>query len=167
MTEQNTDSPFTQCPVCGSTDLSESLEKQTFPAGPEGAGDVSALVPMMHCASCDFTFTDHRAEAIRHDAICRHLGLLTPDDIRHIREDIYGMSRKAFAEAFKFGEASLERWENRKLFQNPQADVLLRLLADPQIGCRIRSWTDLRLREVAVSEIEPKKKGNYLDSMFQ
>jgi len=137
---RNTPGPFTQCPVCGSTDLSENLEQQTFPAGPEGSEDISALVPMMHCAACDFAFTDHRAEAIRHDAICRHSGLLTPEEIRHIREDIYGMSRKAFAEAFKFGEASLERWENRKLFQNPQADVLLRLLADQQIGQRVRSW---------------------------
>jgi hypothetical protein len=36
---------------------------------------------MMHCADCDFAFTDHRAEPIRHDAVCRQLGLLTADEI--------------------------------------------------------------------------------------
>jgi putative zinc finger/helix-turn-helix YgiT family protein len=167
MTRENADKPFKACPVCGSSELAESLKEQTFPAGSEGAGEVSALVPMMHCANCDFMFTDHRAEAIRHDAVCRHLGLLTPDEIRHIREDVYGMSRKAFAEAFKFGEASLERWENRKLFQNSQADVLLRLLADPEIGHRVRSWSERRVQEGSIDPTAPKRERRYSISTFQ
>jgi hypothetical protein len=79
------------------------------------------------------------------------------------------MSCKAFAEELNIGGALLDRWENRKLFQNPQADVLLRLLADPQIGCRVQSWTDMWLRNVADSEVKKMKmtERKYPDSMFR
>jgi len=132
----------TRCPACGGKRLEERIEQQFFPFGIEEPVDIMAEVPVVRCLDCAYHFTDSRAEMIRHDAACRYQKLLTPTEIQKIRKDVYGMSRKDFADAFGFGEASLERWENRKLFQNRQADNFLRLLADRRQGERLIGWPD-------------------------
>ena len=43
---------------------------------------------------------------IRHEAVCRHLGVLAPGEIRALRRE-HGMSRAAFARLTGFGEATL------------------------------------------------------------
>ena len=37
--------------------------------------------------SLRFEYLDDEAERLKHGAICRHLGVLSPDEIRHIRKD--------------------------------------------------------------------------------
>lgn len=124
------------CPVCGKTGVSETWEEQTFPFGSDSPVDLHVRVPVMTCAACGFSFTDDRAAQIRHDEACRYQNLVTPDEIRRVREDVYGMSRREFEKSFGISEASLERWENRKLFPSRQATTLLRLLEDQAIGQR-------------------------------
>ena len=125
----------TLCPACGGT-TSESSEPQTFKFSEDGSVKLTAIVPVIACSACGFEYTDHRAEEIRHDTVCQHLNILTPSEIRRIRKS-YGLSRKNFSDAFGVGEASIERWENYKTFQNKALDNLLRLLSDRNNGERL------------------------------
>jgi DNA-binding transcriptional regulator YiaG len=124
------------CPVCGARDVTESWDLQAFEFGTEHPVELQARVPVLTCQSCRFAFTDDRAEDIRHDEACRHQNLITGAEVKRLREEIYGISRKDFEKHFGTSEASLERWENRKVFPSRQATTLLRLLFDRSIGER-------------------------------
>jgi putative zinc finger/helix-turn-helix YgiT family protein len=117
-----------QCPQCGSDRVGTSQTEDCFTYGSgEYAVQLRALVPLRTCQSCGFRFLDSEAEDIQHETVCRHLGVLTPADIRAIR-DARGMSRAEFARVTKLGEATLARWEHGALIQNAAYDQLLYLL---------------------------------------
>ena len=78
---------------------------------------------------------------MRHEAVCRHLGVLTPKEIIAIRKS-YGMSRAVFARLTGIGEASLARWENGLLIQSPAYDRFLFLLTFPENLERLKSRKD-------------------------
>jgi putative zinc finger/helix-turn-helix YgiT family protein len=120
------------CPECGSAAVNSRLERQRFPYG-EGtdAVELEALVPVNGCSECSFEYLDDSAETIRHEAVCRHLGVLTPDEIRGIREE-YALSRAEFCRLTRLGEATLNRWENGILIQNQAYNQFLRLLRFPE-----------------------------------
>ena len=131
------------CPECGSTRVSTRLERQRFPYG-EGseAVELEAVVPVTKCSECGFEYLDDSAEAIRHEAVCRHLGVLNPDEIRRIREE-YGFSRAEFSRLTRLGEATLNRWENGILVQNQAYDRFLRLLRFPENVRRLQTKATL------------------------
>jgi len=120
------------CPMCGGKNVHTTIEVEKFVygAGPE-AVELTARVPVRTCNACGFQFTDDVAEEVRHDAVCRHLGVMTPKEVARIRK-AYGMSRAVFARLTRIGEASLTRWENGLLIQNPAYDQLLYLLTFPE-----------------------------------
>jgi putative zinc finger/helix-turn-helix YgiT family protein len=66
---------------------------------------------------------------ISHKAICKVLGLLTPDEIRAVRDRL-AMSQVEFSKLTGFGEATISRWERGRLLQNRANDRYLRLLAE-------------------------------------
>ena len=129
------------CPVCGGA-TTEIVKAQEFSISDNSSDKLSVEVPTLICGECGFEYTDFRAEEVRHDAICDHLRLLKPREILAIRKT-YNMSRKEFSEAFGLGEASIERWENRKTFQNRALDNLLRLLVDRNNGQRLTNTRQL------------------------
>lgn len=133
----------TDCPLCKSGKMSELQEVERFPYGDEGA-EIEAIVPVLRCQGCDFAITDERAEKIRHAAVCSHLGLLSPEEILNIRKGLLNMSRDAFHEAYGLSAASMERWENGKLFQSEAADTLLRAIQDPEQARRLDRRTSSR-----------------------
>ena len=94
------------------------------------AVELTVRIPVRVCGSCGFEFLDHEAETLKHEAVCAHLGVLSPREIRVIRE-MHGMSRVAFSKATGLGEATLNRWEKGMLIQNQANDRYLRLLASP------------------------------------
>ena len=85
-------------------------------------------VPVRRCEDCDFEYLDDEAEQLKHEAVCRHLGVLSPDEIRHIRKG-FGMTQAVFAQVTGIGVASLIRWENGLTIQTHAYDRYLRLLA--------------------------------------
>ncbi len=93
----------------------------------EKAVDIHMVIPVERCTGCGEEFTGPEAETIQHEAICRHMGVLAPSEIRAIREDA-GYSRSAFAQLTGLGESSLQRWEDGDEVQQPAIDRLLRLL---------------------------------------
>lgn len=104
--------------------------KHTFTYGSgTGAVDLTTEIPIRTCGSCGFEFLDHEAEILKHEAVCAHLGVLSPTAIRGIRHMHNNMSRASFAKVTGLGEATLNRWENGILIQNRANDRYLRLLA--------------------------------------
>lgn len=116
------------CPVCNSRNISTVIQQQRFTYGEETeAVGLEADVPVRNCNTCRYQFTDHVAEEIKHDAVCRHLGVMSPKEIRRLREK-YGLTRADFAGLTRIGEASLARWETGILIQNYAYDQFLYLL---------------------------------------
>ncbi len=111
---------------CGAAALEDVTVVEKVVVEEDGTS-IDVEVPAVRCGSCGVTYTDHRAEPVRQTAICRHFGLLAPEEIRTIRRDL-GMSRPKFSEAFGIPTASLERWENGRLMQNESTDTLLRAI---------------------------------------
>jgi putative zinc finger/helix-turn-helix YgiT family protein len=121
----------TECPNCGSVDLSTVPEVEAFKYGKgEEAVELSATVPLHTCHNCGFQFTDASADDAKHEAICRHLGVYTPNEVVALRTR-YGLTRAQFAEITRIGEASIQRWESGQLIQNSGYDQLLFLLNYP------------------------------------
>ena len=102
-----------------------------------GAGDAAAEIavrlPVRRCDCCDFGYLDEEGERLKHEAVCRHLGVLTPREIRGIRERI-GLSRAALAKLTGIGETLLKRWETGLQIQTPECERHLRLLQRPGIA---------------------------------
>lgn len=127
-----------QCPRCGGTTVETRIERDTFPYGSgESAVELNALVPVRICTACGFEYMDGAAEDARHEAVCHHLGILTPRQIVSIRK-FHGYNRAAFASLTRFGEASLARWESGAMTQNAANDQLLFLLHFPDNIARLQ-----------------------------
>jgi DNA-binding transcriptional regulator YiaG len=116
------------CPACESGNVKERWDLDKFQYGEdESAAQLTAHVPVRVCVDCGLEYTDERAERIRHTAVCRHLGVLPPEEVLAIRER-YGKSQQDFSSLTKIGRASLARWETGSIFQNGSSDSLLFLL---------------------------------------
>jgi len=98
---------------------------------------VAENVPVERCDNpkCGEELSGPEAARIRHEAICRALGLLTPDEIRAIREGL-SLTQAEFARLTRLGEATICRWERGRLLQNPAMDRYLRLIASSEDNIR-------------------------------
>lgn len=127
-----------KCPVCGERSVTTYWYHDTFTYGSgDTAATIEADLPVRRCGACDFEFLDHEGQRLQHEAVCRHLRVLTPTEIRAIRE-ISGMTRAEFAELTGLGEATLNRWENGAVVQNRANDCYLRLLAHTNVVKELR-----------------------------
>jgi putative zinc finger/helix-turn-helix YgiT family protein len=122
-----------KCPDCGEHAVSETQVEQPFPYG-DGDNQVllRAVVPVLTCNSCGEQFADARAEILRHEAVCRHLGRMTPRELRDLR-DGYGLSQEQWADLTGLGAASVKRWETGANIQNEAYDRFMWLLLDSTI----------------------------------
>ena len=128
------------CPQCGETStVTTSPYLHTFRYGSgESAVDLSVELPLRRCSACEFEFLDDEAERLEHETICAYLGVLSPKEIRGIRE-AYDLSRNEFAQVTGLGEATLNRWENGIKIQTLANDRYLRLLALPLSMQRLKN----------------------------
>ena len=104
------------CARCGAetVDTVEHLHTFCYGAG-ESAADLTEHLPVRRCGTCGFEFLDQESERIKLEAICEHLGVLSPSGIKRIRER-YGMTLAAFADVTGLGTATLVRWDRMPLF---------------------------------------------------
>ena len=139
------------CPMCGEESITTTWSPHAFDYGSEPVSvELQVQVPVHRCGTCEFEYLDDAAERLKHIAVCDHLGVLPPDEIRRIRED-HGMTRAAFAQVTGLGEASLNRWENGLSIQSHANDRYLRLLEHPEIMRRLEEVIGSRLSESRVS----------------
>jgi putative zinc finger/helix-turn-helix YgiT family protein len=126
------------CPTCGDESVGTTVTHEEFSYGDgPSAVQLVAAVPLRTCSKCGFKFLDGDAEDAKHTAICRHLGVMTPDEVRSLRE-MCGLSRTEFARLTRLGEATLGRWERGALVQNAAYDQFLYLLSFPENLRRLR-----------------------------
>ena len=115
------------CDECGH-EVTTTWQDHTLLYGAgKAAAELAARLPVRRCERCDFDYLDEEGERLKHEAVCRHLGVLTPQEIRGIREHL-GLSRSALAKLAGVGEASLRRWEGGIGIQTPAHDRHLRLM---------------------------------------
>jgi putative zinc finger/helix-turn-helix YgiT family protein len=128
-----------ECPSCGASSLLPIQREDKLPYG-HGTDAVTLKValPAFRCTECGFEFTDSNAEILRHEAVCKHLGVMTPREIALLRKR-YELSRAQFAEATRIGDASVARWERGEFIQSGAHDQLLYLLTFPENMLRIRT----------------------------
>ena len=119
------------CPLCESNEITTTIHEHKFQFGTgEESVDLTVNAAVRYCAACDLEYLDDETERLKHEAVCHHLGVLTPGEVRHIRE-MNHMSRSKFAQLTGLGEATLNRWENGLNVQTLAYDRYLRLLYRP------------------------------------
>jgi len=71
------------CFSCGSKDIVISIEENRFQYGADPDGvELVASVPVHWCQSCGEGSCNWIAEEIMNEAVCHHLGRLTPTQIK-------------------------------------------------------------------------------------
>ena len=120
------------CARCGTPGVTTILHQDSFQYGlGDDATTLRATIPVRCCRACEFTYVDYVGAQLRHEAVCKHLGVLAPAEIRAIREG-HGLDRETFARITGLEEATLEKWENGVKIQNRADDNYLRLLESPE-----------------------------------
>ncbi len=108
------------------------LHQDSFSYGlGEAATTLHVTIPVRCCGACGFECIDDEGMLIRHEAVCKHLGVLGPTEIRAIREG-QGLTREAFARITGLEQATVDRWENGAAIQGRADDNYLRLLDFPE-----------------------------------
>jgi putative zinc finger/helix-turn-helix YgiT family protein len=157
-----------RCPFCGQGTLVARVIRDEFEYGPEDdrITIVAEGVPVLECPACGETLYGPDAARVRHQAICRALGLLTPEQIKGVREEL-GKKQSEFAELTGIGVATLSRWEQGRLIQTRALDRYLRLLQweenvqrlrDLEEGTNGMSPTPLATREAAFTTGDTSNK---------
>ncbi len=137
------------CPDCGSDKVVEQNIEQRFPYGHSNKETIlTAVMPVTVCQNCGYKTFDERGEVARHAAICKHLGVFSPNEIAHARQSVQ-LSRSEFADIGGFGIASLQRWESGSLIPNSANDRLIYLLQFQDNISRLKA----RRAESAQSEL--------------
>jgi putative zinc finger/helix-turn-helix YgiT family protein len=117
------------CPSCGHGTVQTTYIEHKFSYGDgDRSVELSANVPLRRCPECGVEFFDSVAEELQHEAVCRHLGVMTPAEVRAVRQKTGSLSRGEFARITRLGEATIGRWERGELIQNAANDQLLYLL---------------------------------------
>ena len=141
------------CPICGNSGITTSWDHIEFNYGSGDSSEgLTADVPVRRCETCDFDYLDEEAARLKHKAICRYLGVLSPDEIRRIRKG-FRMTRSEFAKVTGIGEASLNRWENGLNIQTHANDRYLRLLS-----ARSENMRDIKMFASSPSSSSPKMR---------
>jgi putative zinc finger/helix-turn-helix YgiT family protein len=118
-----------RCGCCQTGHLVTQFRKERFEYESEtGPITVDAdRVPVDVCDTCHSVFVTAQTAKTRHEYVCRALGLITPAEIKEIRER-HGLSQAEFARITKLGESSISRWERGRLLPSPSNSTFLKLL---------------------------------------
>lgn len=126
------------CAACGGEKVTLRMEVDRFEYGlGEDTATLQADVEVYSCAECGFEYTAEQASVARHAAVCRHLHVMTPEEIKALRI-ASGLSRKEFARFTQIGEASIGRWEAALNIQTRAYDNFLYLLGFEDNRQRLR-----------------------------
>lgn len=126
------------CPDCDGQTTTEWRASTYLYGAADSAVEIAVDLPVRRCGTCGFEFVDDEGERLKHDALCRHLGVLSPNEIRGIRRR-HGMSRAEFAGITGLGEATIGRWERGAGIQSVANDRYLRMLGQRDGVSRLSS----------------------------
>lgn len=118
------------CAECDQKTVHHSFAEEYFQYGVEEKKvTLSAVVPLFACLACGFSYTDADGEDARHEAVCRHLEVLTPKEIAAIRV-LRKWTPDELAARVGVDTPLLARWESGSLIQSKEQDRQLRSLED-------------------------------------
>jgi HTH-type transcriptional regulator/antitoxin MqsA len=132
MMDTGTKKKLQRCPTCGHAPLQEETITDHFEYRDDGEEPRMIEVPNVPievCPNCGERYFGPAAARAQHAAVCRTLGLLTPEEIQAIRER-FGPTQAEFARVTGIGEATISRWERGRMLPNRAMDRYLRLLRD-------------------------------------
>lgn len=120
------------CPTC--EDLRETRRESREETYKVRGQDITVPVSVEVCANCGEALGDDEQDQqiimAALDEYRRQHGLLSPDQIREIRQT-YRLSQKSFARLLGMSEATINRYERGSL-QEPSHDSAMRACKDPQ-----------------------------------
>ena len=118
-----------KCPFCGRNTLEASHGEYRFepPANIPGGTMIIPDAEWFACTACGEEILPHPLSKAIDVQRCKRLGLLTPQEIREVRQRT-GLSAVDMAHLLGVGEKTYTRWENGKSIQNRSNDTLIRLL---------------------------------------
>src|SRR5258708_3953412 len=98
MSSEKQELPERTCPTCGHRPLQFKYVRDEFDYGPEDnrVRVIAEDVPVMACSQCGEALHGPDAARVWHLAICRTLELLTPEQIKEVREGL-GKDQATFA----------------------------------------------------------------------
>jgi putative zinc finger/helix-turn-helix YgiT family protein len=119
-----------ECPTCGATALVEKTGEFRFepPANIPGGTIIVPNSKWEECEACGETLLSPELLGKLDKQRYARLGLLTPAEIRAIRENA-GLTQFQISEKLGIGEKTYTRWESGKSLQNKSSDNLIRLFA--------------------------------------
>jgi putative zinc finger/helix-turn-helix YgiT family protein len=119
-----------KCPVCGHTSLAERQGAYCFepPAIIPGGVIVVADADWLHCDSCGEDILSANLEASIEVERRRRLGLLTPGEIRNVRETLR-LSVQDMSQSLGVAEQTYERWESGRSLPTAPGNAVLRQMA--------------------------------------
>lgn len=83
-------------------------------------------MPEWHCAACQLSVTDEEGDEPLQASLRRHVGLLTPQQIKAGIKDL-GITQEKFAERIRCAPESISRWLNGAVLQSRVYDCLMRI----------------------------------------
>jgi putative zinc finger/helix-turn-helix YgiT family protein len=127
----NTTSIGGRCSMCGHSPLEPKLIDKTFEYGEDDDAFIVTAhqVPVEVCPNCGEYCSGPAAARVEHDAICQALGLMTPTEIKALREQL-GWSQQYLADLTGLGIATVSRWERGRLLQSRSNNKVLLALRD-------------------------------------
>jgi putative zinc finger/helix-turn-helix YgiT family protein len=156
MKAQNPAEQASRCPTCNAGWLRDKVITEHFEFEVDGKTKtvVAENVPVSECdnATCGERLSGPEAARIRHEAICRTFGLLTPREIQAIRERLE-LSQERFAQLTGIGVATISRWERGRLLQNRAMDNYLRLVERSKENVRFLEVECLALNSGEATEL--------------
>ena len=124
-----------RCFACGTSGMKWSRKRIDVPyldrAGAERTA--TAVVRVATCGACGFAIRPADSLLAEHAAVCRHSGLLAPEDIVAARNRL-GLTQQELAARSGCGIASIKRWESSRKFQNVSSDRALRAVLELDAG---------------------------------
>lgn len=119
------------CPECGKGQLIAltRIEEFDFDLGDEKVKVRAENVPVQKCDHCGEVMSGPAAAKVRHEAVCRAAGFLTPAEYRAIREEL-DWSQQYLADLTGFGVATVSRSERGRLLPNRSFNTVLLALRD-------------------------------------
>ncbi len=119
-----------RCPLCGQDQA--RLSDATYEVRADDGVVLTYKDHLMRCTACGEAWYTHEqamaSSRARAAVLRRHAGLLTPDDIRALRDRL-GLSQAQLETVLGTGPKTVVRWEKGTVCQSRAADRLLRLLA--------------------------------------
>lgn len=156
------------CDACGESAATARGEWQDFEYN-DGRKSMMlrAYVDVISCASCGTQYTGPDAEERRHEAICGHLGRMTPAEIRDLRSKFNLTQAELARKLDGVSLASVKRWEGGDCIQGAASDTRLRALHQELASERgatrftprfVTKLSDSILESEALFELRPMRR---------